>query len=336
MRRLITAALAVIVSCSCLADQTIVKVIDDPVYTAPVKLVDIGNGQHLNLYCLGSGSPVVVFDSGLGDSTIAWALVQPTVAKKTTACSYDRAGLGYSDAIRRPSTALNQSEDLHALLHAAHLKPPYVLVGHSMAGMNVRVFADKYRDEVAGMVIVEGSHEDQSAKSWAIGKPGGKERFAAVLREREQCPLQAAKGLVKGTPIYKKCVDDADNPHFSPTIDAALEKYEVTARWQAGELSEWENVFTTSADQTRATRKDFGDMPIIALTHSPYPVAKDETQDIRNQRTLLWEGFHNQVASMSTRGINIIVPNSNHYIQYDHPQVVIDAINQAVSIARGQ
>jgi hypothetical protein len=77
-------------------------------------------------------------------------------------------------------------------------------------------------------------------------------------------------------------------------------------------------------------------MPIIALTHSPYPVAKDETQDIRNQRTLLWEGFHNQVASMSTRGINIIVPNSNHYIQYDHPQVVIDAINQAVSIARGQ
>ena len=336
MRRLAIGALAVTVSCACLADQAIVKVIDDPVYTAPVKLVDIGNGQRLNLYCLGSGSPAVIFDSGRSDSTIAWALVQPAVAKKTTACSYDRAGLGYSDAIRRPSTARNQTEDLHALLQAAHIKPPYVLVGHSLAGMNVRIYADKYRNEVVGMVIVDGSHEDQSVKNWALGKPGGKAQFDAMLRDMQQCPIQAAKGLVKGTPLYKKCVDDADNPHFSPAIDAALEKYEITVRWQTASLSELQNIFYTSADETRATRKDFGDMPLIVLTHAPHAKAKDETEDMANQKTLLWEGFHNQVASMSTRGINIIVPNSNHYIQYDHPQVVIDAVDQAVSIARGQ
>jgi len=336
MRRRVIAALAAIVSCTCLADQTITKVIDDPVYTAPVKLVDIGNGQRLNVYCVGTGSPVVVFDSGLGDSTISWALVQPAIAKKTTACSFDRAGMGYSDAIRRPSTALNQSEDLHALLQAAHLKPPYVLVGHSMAGMNVRVYADKYPDEVAGLVIVDGSHEDQSVKSWATGKPGEKASFDARLRDRKKCPLQAEKGLVKGTPMYKKCVDDSDNPHFSPAINTAVEKYEVTVKWQAAELSELENIFYASADETRATRKNFGDMPIIVLTHSPHAKSKGETQDVRNQKTLRWEEAHTQVASMSTRGINIIVPNSNHYIQYDHPQVVIDAINQAVSIARGQ
>ena len=63
---------------------------------------------------------------------------------------------------------------------------------------------------------------------------------------------------------------------------------------------------------------------------------RDETEDMANPNTLLWEGFPHQVASMSTRGINIIVPNSNHYIQYDHPQVVIDAVDQTVSIARGQ
>ena len=74
-------------------------------------------------------------------------------------------------------------------------------------------------------------------------------------------------------------------------------------------------------------------MPIIVLTHSPFGKQDDETQDERNRRTLLWEGLHTEVAGMSSRGINIIVPDSTHYIQYDKPQVVIDAIGQAVSIA---
>jgi hypothetical protein len=77
-------------------------------------------------------------------------------------------------------------------------------------------------------------------------------------------------------------------------------------------------------------------MPIIVLTHSPYPKAPDETQEERNQRTLLWESLHLDVAAMSSRGVNEIVPNSGHYIQYDQPQVVIDAVNQAVAIARDQ
>jgi pimeloyl-ACP methyl ester carboxylesterase len=137
-------------------------VIEDPVYTRPARLVDIGGGQRLNLYCVGSGSPTVVMDAGMGDSTISWARVQPVLAKTTTVCSFDRAGLGFSDAARRPGTPVNRSEELHALLGAAHIKPPYILVAHSLAGLNVRVFADKYRSEVAGMVIVDGSHEDHS------------------------------------------------------------------------------------------------------------------------------------------------------------------------------
>jgi pimeloyl-ACP methyl ester carboxylesterase len=77
-------------------------------------------------------------------------------------------------------------------------------------------------------------------------------------------------------------------------------------------------------------------MPIIVLTHSPYPKAPDETREERNQRTLLWESLHLDVAAMSSRGVNEIVPNAGHYIQYDQPQVVIDAVNQAVAIARDQ
>ena len=319
----------------CFAQATLPKpaVIDDAIYTRPVRLVDIGGGQRLNLYCLGSGSPTVILDAGMGDSTISWAMVQPGIAKTTRVCSFDRAGLGFSDAARRSSTPVNQSEDLHALLGAAGIKPPFVMVGHSLAGMNVRVFADKYRDDVVGMVIVEGSHEDQSAEGWALGAPGDKEKYDQFLKDQHACIDAARQGLVRGTTMFDKCLGDTNDPHFSPAINQAQAAYGVTEKWQAAIASERENVFYASADETRKTRTDFGDMPIIVLTHSPFPTRVAESQDARNRKTLSWEGLHLRVAAMSTRGVNEIVPDAGHYIQYDRPQVVIDAVNQAVWIS---
>jgi pimeloyl-ACP methyl ester carboxylesterase len=309
-------------------------VISDPVYTRPHQLVDIGGGRRLNLYCIGKGSPTVVFDTGLGDSTAAWGLVQPAVAGKTRACSYDRAGLGFSDPSTRPSDAKNDAEDLHALLRAAHIDPPYILVGHSAAGMAVRVFADRYRDDVVGMVIVDGSHEDQSSREWAIG-PDNKAQWDAKLQDTT-C-LDAAKSgtIAKDAPAYKKCVGDAD-PRFSPAINDAMFKYGATLAWQSALASELKSVFYASADETRATRKDFGDMPIIVLTHAPYPRDKDWTQALQDRHTLVWEDMHNEVAAMSTHGVNEIVPRSGHDIQYDRPEIVIDAIDQVISIAGEQ
>ncbi|WP_158543551.1 alpha/beta fold hydrolase [Dyella solisilvae] len=326
-------ALTLVLGAACRAQEPTPPLVSDPVYTRPARLVDIGGGQRLNLYCLGSGSPAVIMDAGMGDSTISWALVQPALAHSTKVCSFDRAGLGFSDAARRPSTPRNQSEDLHRLLAAAGIRPPYVLVGHSLAGMNVRVFADMYRADVAGMVIVEGSHEDQSTRGWAIGVPGQKDRYDAYLKDAHACVAEAEKGLVMGTPAYEKCVGVPD-ARVSPDINRAQQAYAVSPRWQAAVASERENVFYESAAEARGTRKDFGDMPIIVLTHSPFAKRSDETQDERNQRTLLWEDLHLQVAAMSSRGINVIVPNSTHYIQYDKPQVVIDAVRQVVSESR--
>ncbi|MET0254743.1 MAG: alpha/beta hydrolase, partial [Luteibacter sp.] len=243
------------------------------------------------------------------------------------------AGVGFSEAARRPGTPTNDSDDVHALLHAAGEKPPFVLVGHSLAGLNVRVFADRYRDEIVGMVIVEGSHEDQSAEGWAIGAADQKEKYDAYLKDAHGCIDAARRGLVPGTPEFTKCVGGEDK-RFSKAINAAQMTYGATERWQAAVASERENVFYASAEQVRATRRDFGDMPLIVLTHSPYPKRDDETQEERYRRTLSWEGLHTRVAAMSTRGINIIVPNAGHYIQYDRPQVVVDAVEQARTIAR--
>src|SRR5438105_13045061 len=100
----------------------------DIVYARPGRLVDAG-GFRLNLYCMGSGSPTVVFDSGWEDWAPAWSKVQPEIAKFTRACSYDRAGVGFSDAGPMPRTSVRIAEELHSALHNAGIPGPYILVG---------------------------------------------------------------------------------------------------------------------------------------------------------------------------------------------------------------
>jgi pimeloyl-ACP methyl ester carboxylesterase len=285
------------------------------------------------MWITGKGSPTVIFDAGLGDSTSSWGLVQPAVAARTQACSYDRAGLGFSDPATRASTASHIVEDLHSLLAAAHVKPPYILVGHSSSGMTVRVYADRYIHEVVGIVLVDPSHEDQWVRGWAIGAPGQKEQLDASLTQQAKCVEEASKGFTKGTPAYEQCLGYVD-PHVSEAINEAQRPIWGTPGWQAAFLSERESVSYASAEQARATRNNFGDMPIIVLTHAPHAKAPNETQEQGDQRTLLWEELHSQLAAMSTRGINVIVPNAGHYIQFDRPQVVIDAVNQAIAISR--
>src|ERR1043165_7358174 len=124
----------------------------DIVYGQPGQLVDVG-GFRLNLYCMGSGSPAVIFDSGWGDWAPAWSKVQPEIAKWTRACSYDRAGTGFSDPGPMPRTSVRIAKELRTALHRAGIAGPYILVGSAFGGDNVRTFADLYMDEVAGLVL---------------------------------------------------------------------------------------------------------------------------------------------------------------------------------------
>jgi len=127
---------------------------------ASVVRVNIGE-RALYLNCLGQGSPTVILEQGLGSTAEDFASIQPEVAKFTRVCSYNRAGLGKSDPAPIPRTCQDQVEDLHQLLYAAQISPPYVLVGHSWGGLNVQLYASQYPDEVAGMVLIDAVHEDR-------------------------------------------------------------------------------------------------------------------------------------------------------------------------------
>ena len=134
----------------------------------PGHLVDIG-GYRLHLWCTGDGAPAVILDTGLGGSSAGWGFVQPDVARFTRVCSYDRAGMGYSDPGPSPRTARRIANELAELLGRSGIAGPVVLVGASIAGFDVRVFASDYPDRAAGLVLVDASHEDDAHEVTADG-----------------------------------------------------------------------------------------------------------------------------------------------------------------------
>lgn len=119
----------------------------------PGQLIDIG-GYRLHVWCTGNGAPVVVLDAGLGGTSAGWGFVQPEVARFTRVCSYDRAGMGYSDPGPSPRTARRIADELAGLLARGGIAGPVVLVGESIAGFNVRVFASDHPEHTAGLVLV--------------------------------------------------------------------------------------------------------------------------------------------------------------------------------------
>ena len=135
------------------------------------KLVDVGGGRRLHITCSGmnaAGTPTVILESGFANPSSVWNRVQPEVAKFARVCSYDRAGMGTSDPVPAPRTIVQVTEDLHTLTANAKIPGPYILVGHSLGGMLVRLYASYYPAEVVGMVLVDSTHEDEADRGVAL------------------------------------------------------------------------------------------------------------------------------------------------------------------------
>jgi pimeloyl-ACP methyl ester carboxylesterase len=132
--------------------------------------INVG-GYEMYLHCMGTETPTVVLEAGFDDVADTWALVQPKVARFTRTCAYDRAGLGQSDPGPEPRDSVQIVKELHTLLINADIEGPYVLVGHSLGGMYMRLFADYYQEEVIGLVLVDSAHIDQYERDAAVLPP---------------------------------------------------------------------------------------------------------------------------------------------------------------------
>ncbi|MGA8271474.1 MAG: alpha/beta hydrolase [Candidatus Sulfotelmatobacter sp.] len=279
----------------------------------PGRLVDIG-GYRLHINCAGAGTPVVILDSGLGDSYVSWSKVQPEIAKFTRVCSYDRAGLGFSDSSPRPRTSKVMAEELHTLLRNAGISPPYVLVGHSMGGYNVRLFASSYRSEMAGMVLVDASHPEQE------------KRFPQALNDMDKTWVREQEFLAYSMPFgIPRLLGFCDT---DPTVRAADCNFH-SAREGLAALK----MFSESAAEAD-TAGSLGDLPLAVLTHDPDKPQPDLPADLEKPVNDAWQQMQEELAHLSTRSTHVIAKNSGHYIQFDRPELVIEAVHSVVDQAR--
>jgi pimeloyl-ACP methyl ester carboxylesterase len=276
----------------------------------PGRLVDVG-GYRMHINSAGEGSPTVVLDSGLSDSSLSWYQVQPAVARFVRVVSYDRAGLGWSDPSPQPRNSGVFAEELHTLLHNAGISAPFVLVGHSMGGYDVRMFASLYRPEVAGMVLVDASHPDLSSRA-----PGMRENFllwrAYLVKRQRLMPF----GIPR---LMGWCDVGAPQPAVR-TVECRASRYDET-------LAELDS-FAASADQVRPTGS-LGDMPLAVLSEDPDKVYP------RDMVPAFLE-CQDDLARLSTRATHVVAKGSGHQIQKERPDLVIATIRQVVEQAKAR
>lgn len=276
-------------------------------WEAPQRLVALPDGRRINLYCTGRGAPTVLLEAGFGATTWSWAKVQPLVARTNRVCSYDRAGMGFSDPGPLPRDGAATVADLKALIRAAGLKPPFVLVGHSAGGMTMRLFADAEPAAVTGMVLVDPSIEGQ-ADGQAIAVD---ERVAFF----EACAVAAEARLLPSTePGLRRC-DPPLPARVSPAMAKALHAWRQNPAMWRTQASEFAAVGGANSAALRAGRSDYGDLPLVVLTAS-----ETAAQDPR------WEAWHKALAHRSTRGVQRLVQAPHVTFMAAQPQVVADAI----------
>lgn len=310
----------------------------DTLYIRPGRLVAAGDGARLNMYCLGHGSPAVVFDSGFEDWAPAWAAVQPRISQFTRACSYDRAGAGFSTPGPMPRTNVRIADELHTALRNAGMPGPYILVASAFGSYNVRAFADRHTADVAGLVLVDGDATDLEPKalqeSDRSGRAGGisslrtcRDAIAAGRslplmplrpgRPRRDCSQQFYRGLPS---------DD-----WSPALnDALMHVARTNVAMYDADISEMAYM-NWDEDYLAKHARPLGARPIRVLTSGnhgigrlPVPAALQTPEHAADER--LFNQAQARWLTLSSNAKQIFVPNSSEYIQFDAPDVVVNAV----------
>jgi pimeloyl-ACP methyl ester carboxylesterase len=303
-------------------------------YAGPQTLVRIGRRRRLNLLIAGEGEPTVIFAPGLANTTLEWARVQRIVALKNRTVTFDKAGMGFSDPGPMPRTASAVVEDLRAALKAADIAPPYVLVGWSAGGLYMRLLAFRYPEEVVGMVMVDSSSEHQARRmAEATGDQEAEAGLRAALRTYSRLARLARNGaLAPGTPDYDLAVGG-----LAPTLTPAVYAARVAQRTSPGYLravrSEAAAIDSASSDQVAAARRSLGDLPLIVLTAGKKrAVRPGEAAAAAEARHEVWRTMHEEIAALSTRGQRRTV-DAGHGIPIEKPEVVVDAIEEVLTLA---
>jgi pimeloyl-ACP methyl ester carboxylesterase len=227
-------------------------------------LVSIGD-RSLWFECLGSGSPTIILESGLGGDHRTWERVQPALAESGRVCTYDRAGVGESDPASGSRTAMDAVEDLTLLLEAAEIEAPYVLVGFSYGGAIAQLFAAMHPDEVVGLVLVESNHPLEAAQFEEHLTPAQvEEDRAAVLANPEQMDVFAG-------------LDELQGAGSLPNVPLVVVTAGISEGWPPGWDAETFDALRAAQQADLATLTDHGSQVIAETSTHHVPSQEPAT-----------------------------------------------------------
>ena len=279
----------------------------------PGRLVDVvgDSGINMHIYCTAEGSPTVVLDAGFNGGTMSWAKVQEQVSNHTRVCSYDRAGMSWSEPGPKPRTFTRVADELYALLQAAGEQGPYVLVGHSVGAHTVRFFEQEYSADVAGIVLVDPAHEETLSIE-----------LIPVIQQLQWTYVGYAHLGFWRYVLNPGFIMSVEGPDVPLEIINNLEvvyspKSLNTAADELGAMYE-----TVRALNETNIEGAWADKPTIVLS------ADNEIAHLTGALQ-----HHEELASLSTRGEQVLVPGG-HNIHYENPEVVAEAILNIVNTVR--
>jgi pimeloyl-ACP methyl ester carboxylesterase len=265
--------------------QNVQQARDDAALTMPGQLFDVG-GHRLHIECTGTGSPTVVLEGGLGEPSMMMAgWIAPAVAPTTRVCVYDRSGYGWSDPAPSPEDGRTAAADLHALLAAAHVAPPYVLAGHSSGGVYTRIFAGMYPTEVAGMVMLDAQPPDVYAHL-----PGWRTFYSMYKRGEALAPSLARLGVAR-------IGYDIASSGLPPEARAEQKAVYSTAEYYRTLHDELAELRTSLTQAQQVT--SIGDKPLIVVT------AEQDAQDG-------WLPLQDKMVQLSSNSAHRVLPNVSH------------------------
>jgi pimeloyl-ACP methyl ester carboxylesterase len=309
----------------------------DAIYAQPGRLVEAGD-TRLNLYCSGAGSPAVVFDSGWEDWAPVWTIVQPQVARWTRACSYDRAGAGFSDPGPLPRTSVRIADELHNALHRAAIPAPYILVGHAFGGDNVRTFAARYTSEVAGLVLVEADVGGPNEHRGDAGHIASLRECRDAIATGKPLPLLPARPGSPPRSCAQQFFRGLPEAMWSQELNAKLlELAQTKLAMYDAYISEMEQMPQDEAYLAQHERS-LGARPLRVLStgnHGVHFLNPAAPVDVEHER------YEQQVAraqagwlELSSNAKQLFTGQSSEYIPFDQPGFVIDAIREVYAQAR--
>jgi pimeloyl-ACP methyl ester carboxylesterase len=298
-----------ILACAGAIYQSVAAARERQTYQPPGKLVDVG-GYRLHLYCSGVGGPTVILEYGLVGTYLDWFYVQPEVAKFTRVCSYDRGGYGWSDPSPKERLPSIMAEELHTLLSTAGVKPPYIIAGHSFGAFNALAFAKLFHRETAGIILIDGSHPDESIP----------------FRWQKKLWLRTMQWTMPfGLPRWREWCGGSNS-------DVRGIKTAITCRsqYQGSYYSHWE-AFQRSAEEIR-TLGTIGDIPLTVIARDPNRTnaQNNSTSEAR------WQSLQQQLTRLSTKSSYVIAQESGHAVPLQRPDVIVAVIRKMAEQARSE